>query len=132
MITESGEKVQVIDDEDQPSEELIDKKTGKRIPRKKKIINEDGEIEDVEEIIEDIPTEYDEETGKKKPKHKKGKDNDSEDEEKDKKKSKGQKKKKRKRKKIIKLKEPLKKLRKRKDKKKQKRKGKKKENKIKN
>ena len=37
MITDEGKKVQIIEDEDQPSEELIDKRTGKRKPRKKKI-----------------------------------------------------------------------------------------------
>ena len=68
MISENGKKVKVIDDEDQPSEELFDKKTGKRKARKKKIINEDGEVEEVKEIIEDIQSEYDEETGKKLPK----------------------------------------------------------------
>ena len=71
MITKDGKEVEVIDDEDQPSEDIIDKKTGKRKPRKKKIINEDGEIEDVEELEDEEPTEYDEKTGKKKPKKKK-------------------------------------------------------------
>ena len=51
MITKDGKKVKVIDNEEEPSSEYIDKRTGKRIPRKKKIINENGEIEDVEEII---------------------------------------------------------------------------------
>ena len=71
MITKDGKEVKVIDDENEPSEDIIDEVTGKRKPKKKKIINEDGEVEDVEEIVEDIPTEYDEETGQKKPKKKK-------------------------------------------------------------
>ena len=71
MLTNDGEEVQVIDDENEPSEDVIDKKTGKRKPKKKKIINKDGDIEEVEEIVEDIPTEYDEETGEKLPKKKK-------------------------------------------------------------
>ena len=69
MITEDGKKVEIIEDEE-PSEIITDKKTGKKI-KKKKIRNEDGEIEELKEIIEDIPTEYDEETGEKKPKVKK-------------------------------------------------------------
>ena len=76
MISENGKKVKVIDDEDQPSEELFDKKTGKRKARKKKIINEDGEVEEVKEIIEDIQSEYDEETGKKLPKKRRYKNKD--------------------------------------------------------
>ena len=51
MITDEGKKVQIIEDEDQPSEELIDKRTGKRKPRKKKIVNSDGEVEELKEII---------------------------------------------------------------------------------
>ena len=47
MLTKDGEEVQVIDDENEPSEEVIDKRTGKRKPKKKKIINKDGEIEDI-------------------------------------------------------------------------------------
>ena len=39
--------------------------------KKKKIRNEDGDIEEIKEIVEDIPSEYDEETGKKLPKKKK-------------------------------------------------------------
>ena len=66
MRTKDGRKVKVIDDKNQPKQIKIDKKTGKRIPRKKKIINSDGEVEDVEEIVEsDVQTEYDEETGKR-------------------------------------------------------------------
>ena len=69
MKTADGRKVKVIDDKNQPKQIKIDKRTGKRIPRKKKIINSDGEVEDVEEIVEsDVQTEYDEETGKKLPK----------------------------------------------------------------
>ena len=56
MITKDGKKVQVVYD--------------KKIPNKRKIINEDGESEDVEELEDQEPTEYDE-TGKKKPKKKK-------------------------------------------------------------
>jgi hypothetical protein len=70
-ITKDGEE-QIIDDENEPTGKKIDRRTGKRIQKKKKIINKDGEIEDVEEIIEsDAPTEYDEKTGKKLPKIKK-------------------------------------------------------------
>ena len=67
MVTKDGKKVKVIEG-DEPTE--IDEKTGKPKPKKKKIVNEDGEIEDVEEI-EVEPSEIDEETGKKKPKKKK-------------------------------------------------------------
>ena len=71
MITKEGDEVEVIDDENEPSGEIIDEKTGKRKPKKKKIINKDGEIEDVQEIIEsDVQTEYDE-NGNKLPKKKK-------------------------------------------------------------
>ena len=78
MVNEEGKVVRIIDNEEEPSEEIIDKKTGKKIhkPKKKKIINEDGEVEDVEEIVEDIQSEYDEETGKKLPKKKKYKTKD--------------------------------------------------------
>ena len=48
MLTEDGTEVQVLEDEE-PSEVIIDKKTGKRKPKKKKIVNEDGEIEEVKE-----------------------------------------------------------------------------------
>jgi hypothetical protein len=67
MITEDGKKVQVLDDENEPSEIRIDESTGKPIPKKKKIKNENGEIEEVKEIIKDKDelSEYDEETGKK-------------------------------------------------------------------
>ena len=75
MSTKDGKKVQIVDVEEEPSsEEEIDKRTGKPIhkkkkPRKKQIINEDGDIEEVEEIIESsVESEYDEETGEKKPK----------------------------------------------------------------
>ena len=37
MITKEGDEVEVIDDE--PSGEIIDEETGKRKPKKKKIIN---------------------------------------------------------------------------------------------
>ena len=47
-------------------------KRQKKKPRKKQIINEDGDIEEVEEIIESsVESEYDEETGKKLPKKRK-------------------------------------------------------------
>ena len=36
MKTADGRKVKVIDDKNQPKQIKIDKKTGKRIPRKKK------------------------------------------------------------------------------------------------
>ena len=67
MITEDGQKVQVLDDENEPSEIRIDESTGKPIPKKKKIKNENGEIEEIKEIIKDKDelSEYDEETGKK-------------------------------------------------------------------
>ena len=72
MRTKDGKRVQILDNEEEPSEEIIDKETGKRRPRKKKYINENGEIEDVDEIVEsDEPTEYDPETGKKLPKKRK-------------------------------------------------------------
>ena len=71
MKTKDGKTVEIIDDENEPSEIITDRKTGKKI-RKRKIKNEDGEIEDVKEIIEDEePSEIDEVTGKKKPKVKK-------------------------------------------------------------
>ena len=50
MITKDGKEVKVIDDENEPSEEEIDEKTGKRKPKKKKIINDKGDIEEVENI----------------------------------------------------------------------------------
>ena len=60
MITKEGDEVEVIDDENEPSGEIIDEKTGKRKPKKKKIINKEGEIEDVEEIVEsNVQSEYD-------------------------------------------------------------------------
>ena len=70
---EDGDEVQVFDDEEEPSEEIIDKRTGKPIqrPKKKKIVNKDGEIENGEEIEDEEPTEIDDKTGKKKPKKKK-------------------------------------------------------------
>ena len=68
MYTEDGKEVEVVEE---PSEDIIDKRTGKKkhIPKKRKIINEDGETEDVEELEDQEPTEYDE-TGKRKPKKK--------------------------------------------------------------
>ena len=45
MKTADGRKVKVIDDKNQPKQIKIDKKTGKRIPRKKKIIKESMEKE---------------------------------------------------------------------------------------
>ena len=60
MITEDGKKIEIIED-DEPSEIITDKKTGKKV-KKKKIRNEDGEIEEVKEIVEDIPSEYDKES----------------------------------------------------------------------
>ena len=58
----SKREVKANIDDEEPSEEIIDEKTGKPIPRpkKKKIINEKGEIEDVEEIEDEEPSEYDE------------------------------------------------------------------------
>ena len=67
--TKDGKQIEIIED-DEPSEIIIDKKTGKKV-KKKKIRNEDGDIEELKEIVEDIPTEYDEETGEKLPKKKK-------------------------------------------------------------
>ena len=61
--TKDGKQIEIIED-DEPSEIIIDKKTGKKV-KKKKIRNEDGDIEELKEIVEDIPTEYDEETGEK-------------------------------------------------------------------
>ena len=52
MKTKDGKHVEIIEDEEEPLEELIDKK-GNRIPRKKKIKNEDGKIEEVEEVIDE-------------------------------------------------------------------------------
>jgi hypothetical protein len=67
MKTSDGKQIQLIEDDDEPSEIITDKKTGKKV-KKRKIINENGDIEDVDEIIEsDITTEYDEE-GNKLPK----------------------------------------------------------------
>ena len=60
--------------EEIPSEDEVDKRTGKVVhkPKKQKIVNEDGEIEDVEELEgEEDSSEYDERTGKKIPKKKK-------------------------------------------------------------
>ena len=72
MRTKDGKRVQILDNEDEPSEEIIDKETGKRRPRKKKLVNENGEIEDVDEIVEpDEQIEYDPETGEKLPKKRK-------------------------------------------------------------
>ena len=72
MRTKDGKRVQILDNEDEPSEEIIDKETGKRRPRKKKLVNENGEIEDVDEIVEpDEQIEYDPETGNKLPKKRK-------------------------------------------------------------
>ena len=71
MITEEGDEVQILDDENEPSGDIIDEKTGKRKPKKKKLINKEGEIEDVQEIIEsDVQSQYDE-NGNKLPKKKK-------------------------------------------------------------
>ena len=78
MKNKSGKEVKIIEDENEPSEEIIDEKTGKRKPRKKKIVNENGDIEELQEIEEDIPSEIDEETGKKKPKIRKYINNKSE------------------------------------------------------
>ena len=36
MITKDGKEVKVIDDENEPSEDIIDEVTGKRKPKKKK------------------------------------------------------------------------------------------------
>ena len=68
-IPKEGKKVKVIEDE--PVKIIKDKKTGKKI-KKRKIINEDGDIEEVKEVIDDeeSETEYDED-GNKKPKIKK-------------------------------------------------------------
>ena len=69
MINEEGNEVKVIDDEEHPEIEL-DEKTGKKIIRKS-IINENGKIEKVKEIVEsDVESEYDE-NGNKLPKKKK-------------------------------------------------------------
>ena len=57
MITKDGKKVKVVYD--------------KKVPNKRKIINEDEESEDVGELEEQELTEYDEKRGKKKPKKKK-------------------------------------------------------------
>ena len=64
MTSKNGKKVKVIEDDKEPSKITFDKRTGKRIPRKKKIMNSDGEVEDVEEIIEseEQPSEIDERT----------------------------------------------------------------------
>jgi CRISPR/Cas system-associated endonuclease Cas3-HD len=71
MKTKDGKHVQIIEDDNEPSEEILDK-NGKRKPKKKKIMNENGEIEEVKEIIDDEePSEIDEKTGKKKPKTRK-------------------------------------------------------------
>ena len=70
MKTSDGKQIQLIEDENEPSEIITDKKTGKKF-KKRKIKNENGDIEDVDEMIEsDITTEYDEE-GNKLPKKKK-------------------------------------------------------------
>ena len=45
MTTKDGKKVKIIEDDKEPSKVEYDKKTGKPKPRKKKIINENGEIE---------------------------------------------------------------------------------------
>ena len=72
MKTKDGKQVRIIDDENEPSEDIIDEITGKRKPKKKKVVNEKGEIEELKEVIEsDITSEYDEETGRKMPKKKK-------------------------------------------------------------
>ena len=55
MKTKDGKEVKIIEDEEEPSEEVIDETTGKRKPKTKKIMNKDGEIEEVKEIVEDIP-----------------------------------------------------------------------------
>ena len=66
MVNENGDKVEIIDD-GQPLEIVYNKNIGKKVI-KRKIKNENGDIEDVDEIIEsDITTEYDEE-GNKLPK----------------------------------------------------------------
>ena len=54
MITKDSKRVKVVYD--------------KKVPNKRKIINEDSETEDVEELEDQKPTEYDEKTGKKKSK----------------------------------------------------------------
>ena len=66
MYTKDGKEVEVVEE---PSEDIIDKKTGrkKHIPKKRKIIKEDGESEEVEELEDQEPSEYDEKTGEKKP-----------------------------------------------------------------
>ena len=70
MKTSDGKQYQIIEDENEPSEIITDKKTGKKV-KKKKIMNENGDIEEVKEIIEsDEQTEYDE-NGNKLPKTKK-------------------------------------------------------------
>ena len=67
MTTKDGKKVKIVEEEKGP---ITYDKRGNRKPRKKKIVNENGEVEEVKEIIEDeeSPSEIDEETGKKKPK----------------------------------------------------------------
>ena len=70
MKTSDGKQIQLIEDDDEPSEIITDKKTGKKV-KKRKIMNENGDIEEVKEIIEsDEEPEYDE-NGKKLPRKKK-------------------------------------------------------------
>ena len=75
MVTKTGKEVEIID-VDEPSE--YDDLTGKRKPKKKKIINDEGEEEIVEEIEDNEPTKYDKKTGKKLPKKKKYKNKEGE------------------------------------------------------
>ena len=42
MKTKDGKEVKIIEDEEEPSEELIDKRTGKRKPKTKKKENNVG------------------------------------------------------------------------------------------
>ena len=58
MITKDGKKVKI---EEIPSEEVVDKKTGKVIykPKRKKIVDDEGTVEEVEELEDEEPTEYD-------------------------------------------------------------------------
>ena len=44
MKAKDGKEVKIIEDENEPSEEIFDKKTGERKPKKKKIMNENGVI----------------------------------------------------------------------------------------
>ena len=69
MKTEDGNEISIINSES--SENVLDEKTGEiyHKPAKKRIYNDKGEIEELEEIQQ--PSDYDQETGEKLPKKKK-------------------------------------------------------------